>query len=206
MAERVRVRRLTPEEGAELLRIVRRGKHGSIRVRRAMIIMASASGNTAPAIARLVAADDDTVREVIHAFNDHGLAALDPHWAGGRPRRITAEDEAFIVATAKTRPKRLGLPFTHWSIRKLTDHLATGAEHRVDIGRERLRQILRGHRISFQRTRTWKESTDPAFDAKLDRIEEVTGRFPHRCFRLRPVRAAVDPTGARHLLGPADPP
>jgi len=33
-----------------------------------------------------------------------------------------------------------------------------------------------------QRTRTWKESTDPDFDTKLDRIEEVTTRFPQRCF------------------------
>ncbi len=35
--------------------------------------------------------------------------------------------------------------------------------------------------ISFQRTRTWKESTDPDRDAKLDRIEYVTAHFP-RCF------------------------
>jgi hypothetical protein len=34
-----------------------------------------------PAIARLVAAHDDTVRDVIHAFNDKGLAALNPRWA-----------------------------------------------------------------------------------------------------------------------------
>jgi Winged helix-turn helix len=38
-----------------------------------------------PAIARLVAADEDTVREVIHLFNQKGLAALDPQWAAGRP-------------------------------------------------------------------------------------------------------------------------
>ena len=49
------------------------------------------------------------------------------------------------------------------------------------IGRERLRQILHGG-ISFQRTRTWKESADPDKDAKLDRIEHVTSRFPDRCF------------------------
>jgi hypothetical protein len=34
----------------------------------------------------------------------------------------------------------------------------------------------------FQRTRTWKESTDPDRDAKLDRIEQVTAHFPERCF------------------------
>jgi hypothetical protein len=68
MAERVRARRLSDEEGQTLVRMVRRGKHGTIRVRRAMMILASASGNTAPAIAALVAADPDTVRDVIHDF------------------------------------------------------------------------------------------------------------------------------------------
>jgi hypothetical protein len=52
----------------------------------------------------------------------------------------------------------------------------------VNVGRERLRQILHEHGISFQRTRTWKESKDPDKDAKLDRIEYVTSHFPDRCF------------------------
>jgi hypothetical protein len=33
-----------------------------------------------------------------------------------------------------------------------------------------------------QRTRTWKESTDPLREAKLDRIEAVTSTWPDRCF------------------------
>jgi transposase len=177
-----KARRLTEQEGQKLQQIVRRGKHESIRVRRAMIIMASASGTTVPAIARLVQAHEDTVRDVIHAFNERGLAALDPKWAGGRPRRITTGDEEFIVATATTRPAKLGRPFTHWSIRKLADYLGNNTVHQVKIGRERLRQILRRRGISFQRTRTWKESKDPDKDAKLDRIEEVTSKFPDRCF------------------------
>ncbi|WP_371785053.1 IS630 family transposase [Streptosporangium subroseum] len=182
MAEPVRARRLSEDEGRRLQQIMRRGRHDSIRVRRAMIIMASASGTPAPAIARLVAAHEDTVRDVIHAFNERGLAALDPQWAGGRPRLISDVDIAFIIQTAKTRPARLGRPFTHWSLRKLADHLARHADRTVIIGREHLRRLLHRHGITFQRTRTWKTSTDPDFDAKLDRIEEVTSRFPNRCF------------------------
>ena len=182
MAERVRARRLTDQEGQRLQQIVRRGKHGSIRVRRAMIIMASASGTTVPAIARLVAADEDTVRDVVHAFNEKGLAVLDPQWAGGRPRLITEDDVEFIVTAATTRPEKLGLPFTHWSLRKLAVYLAANPSRAVRAGRERLRQILHDHGISFQRTRTWKESADPEKDAKLDRIEHVTSCFPDRCF------------------------
>ena len=124
MAEPVRARRLTDQEGRRLLQVVRRGRHGSVRVRRAMIIMASASGTLVPAIARLVAADEDTVRDVIHLFNQKGLAALDPRWAGGRPRLIGDDDVVVIVAAAGTRPEKLGLPFTHWSLRKLAAYLA----------------------------------------------------------------------------------
>jgi transposase len=181
MAEPVRARRLTDQEGQRLQQIVRRGMHGSVRVRRAMIIMASASGTLVPAIARLVAADEDTVRDVIHAFNQKDLAALDPQWAGGRPRLISDQDIEVIVMAARTRPEKLGRPFTRWSLRKLAAHLADRPEP-VIISRERLRQILHARGISFQRTRTWKESRDPDRDAKLDRIEYVTSHYPDRCF------------------------
>jgi transposase len=182
----VRARRLDEDEGRYLLRLVRRGVHDSIRYRRAMIIMASSSGNAVPAIARLIAGDPDTVRDVIHAFNDQGLAMLAPRWGPGRPRRITDTDVRIIVATAKLRPARLGLPFTHWSTRKLAAYLSGdyGAQNpawiparTIRIGRERVRRILHEHGISFQRTRTWKTSTAPDFDTKLDRIDEVTSRF-----------------------------
>jgi hypothetical protein len=46
--------------------------------------MASASGTRVPAIARLVAADEGTVRDVVQAFNEKVLAALDPKWEGGQ--------------------------------------------------------------------------------------------------------------------------
>jgi hypothetical protein len=65
-------------------------------VRRALIIMASASGTPVPAIARLVAADEDTVRGVVHAFDDQfGPLSIRPchgsSWAPrSRPDRLPA--------------------------------------------------------------------------------------------------------------------
>lgn len=123
MAEPVRVRRLANQEGQKLQQIVRRGSTNSVRYRRAMMLLASAGGNTVPVIARLVAADEDTVRDVIHRFNEIGLACLDPQWAGGRPRLLSDDDEAFVIQTATTRPRKLGQPFTRWSIRKLLAYL-----------------------------------------------------------------------------------
>jgi transposase len=47
----------------------------------------------------LLAADEDTVCDVIHSFNAKGLAAPGPQWAGGRPRLVSDDDVAFIVTT-----------------------------------------------------------------------------------------------------------
>lgn len=186
MVERVRVRRLSDEEGAQLLKIVRRGEPRAaasvIRFRRATVVLASAGGNSVAVIARLVAADEDTVRGVIHSFNRLGMSCLDPHWAGGRPRRISDEDVDFILTTARTRPEKLGAPFTHWSVRKLATYLGENSQRVLHVGRERVRQLLAGHGITFQRTKTWKESTDPDREVKLARIEEVTQDSPQRVF------------------------
>jgi hypothetical protein len=86
------------------------------------------------------------------------------------------------VATATTRPTKLGQPFTRWSIRKLAAYLRKVHGRVIRIGREALRCLLRRRGITFQRTKTWKESPDPDRDAKLDRIEQVLERFPDRVF------------------------
>lgn len=52
----------------------------------------------------------------------------------------------------------------------------------IRIGREALRCLLLRRGITFQRTKTWKESPDPERDAKLDRIEHVLEHFPDRVF------------------------
>ncbi|MFD9429256.1 MULTISPECIES: IS630 family transposase [unclassified Streptomyces] len=182
MAEPVKVRRLTDQEGQRLQQIVRRGSTSSVRYRRAMMLLASAGGNRVPVIAQLVAADEDTVRNVIHRFNEIGLACLDPQWAGGRPRQLSPEDEDFVVQTATTRPAKLAQPLTRWSIRKLAAYLRRIHGRVIRIGREALRCLLARRGITFQRTKTWKESTDPDRDAKLDRIEHVLDHFPDRVF------------------------
>ena len=184
MSKPVRVRRLTDVEGRELQRIVRRGSgktdNSVVKWRRALVVLASAGGNEVAVIARMVQTSPDRVREMIHRFNEQGMKSLDPAWAGGRPRRITTTERELIVSSAKTRPTSLGQPFTRWSIRKLQLYVAAG--HKVVISRERLRQILAEEQITFQATKTWKESPDPAREEKLARIEEVLDNHRDRTF------------------------
>src|SRR3954462_3710982 len=206
VAEPVRVRRLTDQEGQKLQQIVRRGSTSSVRYRRAMMLLASAGGNRVPVIAQLVQADEDTVREVIHRFNEIGLACLDPQWAGGRPRLLTPDDENFVIQTATTRPTKLGQPFTRWSIRKLAAYLRKVQWRVIRIGREALRCLLARRGITFQRTKTWKESPDPEREAKLDRIEEVLEQFPDRVFAFDEFGPlGIRPTGGSCWASPKSP-
>lgn len=216
MTAPLRVRRLTDHEGRLITQIVRRGGGRSeksiVKWRRALVVQASAGGNTVPVIARLVSTSEDRVREMIHRFNELGIRSLDPQWAGGRPRRITTDDETFIVDTATARPEALGQPFTRWSIRKLVAFLADNDHRVVVVGRERLRQILADNDVTFQRTKTWKESNDPDRDAKLDRIEHVIGEHPDRCFAfdefgplaIRPVGGSAWANKSRPQRQPAN--
>ncbi len=150
--------------------------------RRAMVVLASAGGNSVAVIANLVQTSPDRVREMIHRFNEMGMRSLDPRWAGGRARRINDDDRAFIVKVAKKRPRSLGQPFTRWSIRELQHYLETKKHRKIKVGRERLRQILEEEDIAFQRTKTWKESPDPLKEQKLARIEEVLEHHRDRAF------------------------
>ncbi|MGF1599743.1 MAG: IS630 family transposase [Acidimicrobiales bacterium] len=216
MSERLRVRRLTHEEGQQVQRIVRRGggktDKSHVKWRRALVVHASAGGNSVAVIAVLAVTSEDRVREMIHRFNELGMRSLDTQWAGGRPRQITTDDEAFIVETAKTRPEKLGQPFTRWSIRKLVDYLADNKARVVRIGRERLRQLLAANDITFQRTKTWKESNDADRDAKLDRIEFALEHHPDRTFAfdefgpltIRPVGGSCWAPASRPQRQPAN--
>jgi transposase len=147
-----------------------------------MVVLASAGGNSVGVIADLVRTSEDRVREMIHRFNEMGMASLDPRWAGGRPRLITTTDRELIVKSAKKRPRSLGQPFTRWSIRKLRDYLATKKGRKVGVSRERLRQVLVEEKITFQKTKTWKESNDPLKDQKLATIDRLLEHRRDRTF------------------------
>jgi transposase len=84
------VRELSPGEGSRLKSISKRAKYQSKR-QRAMILLASSTGMSAPQIAVLVRTDESHVRKVIHAFNEEGFGSLDPDYRGGRPKKTTPE-------------------------------------------------------------------------------------------------------------------
>jgi transposase len=172
MTERVRVREITSSEGNKLLGIIRRGSGSVVRWRRAQIVLWSAQAMDVPAIAKIAFTSEDRVREVIHNFNADGFDSLAPKYAGGRPPKFTLPERQAIKKVALSRPQDHNLPFSTWSLSKLAEFLV--AEGVVDdISHEGLRVLLREEGVSFQVIKTWKQSNDPDFEAKKNRILEL---------------------------------
>jgi transposase len=172
MAERVRVREISNEDGGRLLKTVRRSSGSVVTWRRAQIVLWSAQGMDVAQIAPLAFTSEDRVRAVIHNFNADGFDSLYPRYAGGRPPTFTLPQRREIKKIALARPQDHGLPFSTWSLSKLAEHLV--AEGVVDdISHEGLRALLREEGVSFQAVKTWKESNDPDFEVKKNRILEL---------------------------------
>lgn len=168
----IRVRSISNDEGNKLRKIVRHGKD-RIEAKRAQVVLASAQGFTAPVISQIAIMDEDYVRDIIHAFNEHGFAMLKPKWGPGAPPKFTDDHRRGLVALATSRPKDLGMPFQEWSLSRLRK-AAIDRGVVESISEEWLRVILHEADLSHQSIRTWKESTDPQFEEKKRRVDKLT--------------------------------
>jgi transposase len=168
------VRSLSHEEASRLKRMSTRAKHQSTRVR-AAILLASNVRTPVPQIARMWLTDESHVRKVIHEFNEEGFDSLRPEYRGGRPRRITPAQRTRVIAVAGARPDTQGVPLTRWSLERLSAHLA--GEDLV-ISPSHLWRLLDGAGLSFQRTRSWKASPDPDYEARAARVLELYAACP----------------------------
>lgn len=130
------------------------------------VVDEAARGRTASEIADRVGVHLTTVYDWVYRFNREGFAHFeDAPNPQGRPSSLSSRQVRRLIATALARPTDLGLPFTHWSIAKLQDYCR---EKKLlpPFSNEWVRRLLRREGISFQRTKTWKQSPDPDFESK----------------------------------------
>jgi transposase len=110
------VRSLSESEREQMEAGLRSGN--AFVLRRCQIILVSARGQRASAIAETVGCDDETVRDVIRTFNERGVGVLQR--GSTRPHRTQA---AFSVAqTERLRemlhqsPRNFGKPTSVWTL------------------------------------------------------------------------------------------
>lgn len=130
------------------------------------IIQAVSQGFNPTQISRILGCERQTVYNWVHSFNNSGFTEFEKTTnPNGRPATITSENLRQLVKIALSRPSDLDLPYTTWSVGKLTDYCKSQGLL-PDVSNEWVRRLLHRQGISFKRTKTWKESPDPDFEKK----------------------------------------
>ncbi len=137
-------------------------------LRRCQIVLASARGEHAPAIARALGCSDQTVRNAIRAFDARGIASLTP--GSSRPHTIHA---AFDAATAERlrallhrSPRDFGHATSVWTLELAAEVAHAEGITATRISDETVRATLARLGIRWRRAKTWITSPDPAYAQK----------------------------------------
>ena len=102
----------------------------------------------------------------VRRFNESGWTTFERvSNPKGRPPILKAEQLRELVDVALSSPEERGLPFSVWSVPKLAEYCR---QRRLlpPVTDEWVRRLLRREGLTAQRVRTWKTSSDPAFDRK----------------------------------------
>lgn len=136
---------LTDDERAALKTLVASGTRAARDVRRARILLLSDAGRRRSEICELLTVSEFTVDRTRHRARDEGVAAaITDRPRSGRPRKLTARDEARIVALARTRPPAGA---RRWAHRHLTETLREQKRLSQSVGRETVRLTLKRHKV-----------------------------------------------------------
>ena len=160
------VRPLTDSEHDALIAGLR--SPDAFTLRRCQILLASARGERAVAIAAHLGCDDQTVRNAIHAFNRCGLDALTE--GSSRPHRIAVAFDAAAAerlrALLHQSPRAFGKPTSVWTLDlAATVCLSEGITAERVTG-ETIRVTLTRVGVRWQRAKQWITSPDPAYARK----------------------------------------
>src|SRR5215218_6996752 len=122
-------------------------------LRRAQIVLASARGERAPQIARSVGCDDQTVREVLRAFDAAGLAVLTRH--SRRPHTthpaFSAAGRARLPELLHRSPRAFGRDTSLWTLALVAEVSFAEGLTATRVSAETVRTTLQRLGVRWQR-------------------------------------------------------
>ena len=156
---------VTATDRQTLERWSRSGRTERRRADRARLVLGAAEGQGTRAIARQLHVRAATVSKWCSRFRTHGLAGLRDRARPGAPVKYAETTQRILRQLDAPPPPG----YARWNGRLVAEALG-------DVPADQVWAVLRGHRISLQRRRSWCVSTDPAFAAKA---ADVVGLYLH---------------------------
>jgi transposase len=166
MRSPVYVRALTPEERAALEQELRAAE--AFRVRRAQILLTSAQRRIPAEIAATLGCGQQTVRNVLHAFNEHGLVVLQRQ--SSRPKTVQPlfdEPRTRALRDLLHRsPRDFNHPTSVWTLDLAAQVAYTEGLTPYQVSHETIRQALLRLGVRWRRAKHWITSPDPEYAKK----------------------------------------
>jgi transposase len=160
------VRPPTEEEGQALAAGLRSGD--AFTLRRSQIVLASARGEHAPAIARALGCTAQTVRNAIRAFDRDGVAALVE--GSSRPHTVrtafAADSAERLRGLLHRSPRDFGHPTGVWTLELAAETAYAEGITATRVSDETVRATLARLGIRWRRAKDWITSPDPAYAKK----------------------------------------
>ena len=170
MPKRIRLRTLTPEEKAEIQRLVASRKEPIRLVQRARIIAAmDEDPDLAAGEAALRAGfRSQTMGPMwVKRFNEEGLAGLQDRPRSGRKRIHSQQLRSALISLALRKPRSLGYPFELWTLERL--QRAFKEHHGVHLSDSTIWTWMDEEGFKWKRQQSWfheAEKHDPEFVEK----------------------------------------
>ncbi len=162
------VRELSGAERARLEVSLRAAS--AFTVRRAQIVLLSASGQPPRAIAQGLCCARQTVRNAIRAFNAKGLAALTA--GSSRPKSAAPVLDAAkleqLRAILHQSPRAFGQVKSTWTLTLLAQVAYEQGLSATVLSAETIRQALVRLAVGWKRAKRWLTSPDPDYARKKD--------------------------------------
>ena len=146
---------LSVEQKSELQRLVRAPATPQKTVLRARIALFAAEGKNNKEIAAALKTSRVTVGLWRQRFIELGLAGLEEALRPGRPSEVDSEKARRVLTEVVQPPKNAG----RWSCRRMARH--------VGLPKSTVQRLWAANDLKPHRTRTFKLSNDPQFDAKF---------------------------------------
>jgi transposase len=137
-----------------------------LRTRAQMVLLAAEQHLTAPAIAKIVREDDQTVRNWLKRWRAEGIDGLRDRPKPRVPPKVTTGYKEQLLAAVRRRPRSLGLPYSIWTLQRLADYMAEQTGIRVSA--KTVHKLLKNGELVLSRPQHKITSPGPESLVKKD--------------------------------------
>ena len=168
--KRIQVPHLKEEQLAELEELYQKTKTLRYRTRAQIVLLSAEQGLKAEEIAQIVRESHMTVLRWLKRYLAEGIEGLMDAPRPGRSTKVTGAYRKRLLETVRRRPRSLGLEYSLWTLRRLTDYLAE--ETGIRVSHETVRRELANEDIVFSRPQHTISSPDPEYQVKKRRLKK----------------------------------